>query len=113
MLFQTIKSNFPNPFSSNLTNFFPKEDTKTLGDVDVMEEEIEERGLIVFNDDHNSFEHVIDTLIEVCKHGELQAEQCTLIIHHKGKCIVKYGSYETLEPMCQAICDRGISAEIA
>ncbi len=109
MLFQIIKSNFKGGFS----NFFPKEDTKTLNDVDVMEEEIEERGLVVFNDDHNTFEHVTDTLIEVCKHGELQAEQCTLIIHHKGKCIVKYGSYETLEPMCQAICDRGISAEIA
>lgn len=68
--------------------------------------------LVVFNDDVNTFEHVTDTLIKVCKHTQEQAEQCTLLIHYKGKCSVKVGVYEQLVPMRQAICDRGISAEI-
>ncbi len=72
-----------------------------------------EKNLVVFNDDVNTFEHVIQALIEICNHTKEQAEQCTLIIHYKGKCVVKTGSYEKLEPMCTAICDRGISAEIA
>ncbi|MFN3405421.1 MAG: ATP-dependent Clp protease adaptor ClpS [Cytophagaceae bacterium] len=68
--------------------------------------------LIVFNDDINTFDHVINTLIEICSHTPEQAEQCTLIIHYKGKCTVKMGDFENLVPMRQGICDRGISAEI-
>ncbi len=68
--------------------------------------------LVVFNDDVNTFEHVTETLIKVCKHTQEQAEQCTLLIHYKGKCSVKVGVFEDLVPMRQAICDRGISAEI-
>ena len=68
--------------------------------------------LIVFNDDVNTFEHVINALIQICKHSPEQAEQCTLIIHHKGKCSVKVGTFDELKPMRQGICDRGISAEI-
>ena len=68
--------------------------------------------LVVFNDEHNTFEHVIDTLIKVCKHTFMQAEQCTLLIHHKGKCKVKSGEYEQLSTMRTAICDRGIMAEV-
>ena len=68
--------------------------------------------LVVFNDDINTFEHVITTLIQVCKHSSEQAEQCTWIIHYKGKCSVKKGSFEELAPMRQGICDKGISAEI-
>lgn len=70
------------------------------------------RDLVVFNDDVNTFDHVIRTLIEVCHHTPEQAEQCTLIIHYKGKCTVKNGSFEELVPMRNAICDRGISAEV-
>jgi ATP-dependent Clp protease adaptor protein ClpS len=70
------------------------------------------RDLIVFNDDFNTFEHVIETLIRVCKHTPEQAEQCTWLIHHKGKCKVKAGSYEELNPMREAICDAGIDAKI-
>jgi ATP-dependent Clp protease adaptor protein ClpS len=81
--------------------------------VDVLEEDLADvNELMVFNDDVNTFEHVIETLIKVCKHAPEQAEQCTLIIHHKGKCIVKVGTFNELKPMRQAICDRGISAEI-
>jgi len=71
------------------------------------------RDLIVYNDDVNTFEHVIETLIAVCKHTPEQAEQCTIIIHFKGKCAVKKGSFEELIPMRTALCDRGLSAEIA
>ena len=70
------------------------------------------KDLIVFNDDINTFEHVIETLIKVCKHTAEQAEQCTLLIHYKGKCAVKKGSYEELRPMREAICEVGIDAKI-
>jgi ATP-dependent Clp protease adaptor protein ClpS len=68
--------------------------------------------LVVFNDDINTFEHVIQVLMKVCKHTHEQAEQCTLIIHYKGKCSVKKGSREELKPMCEAILDAGIQAAI-
>ncbi len=79
-------------------------------DVDVIE--VETNRLIVFNDDVNTFEHVIETLIDVCDHTQEQAEQCTIIIHHKGKCSVKEGSFDKLATMRNAICRRGISAEV-
>lgn len=72
----------------------------------------EESDLIVYNDDVNTFDHVIETLIKVCAHTPEQAEQCTIIIHYKGKCIVKKGTFEKLKPMRDAICERGIWAEI-
>jgi ATP-dependent Clp protease adaptor protein ClpS len=68
--------------------------------------------LIVWNDDVNTFEWVIETLMEVCKHTFEQAEQCAIYIHFKGKYAVKQGTYEELEPMCTAITDRGISATV-
>jgi len=68
--------------------------------------------LIVYNDDVNTFEHVINTLIKVCKHTPEQAEQCTLLVHYKGKCAVKKGSFVDLIPYRQAIVDAGINAEI-
>jgi ATP-dependent Clp protease adaptor protein ClpS len=82
--------------------------TKVLEDTD----STELKDLVVFNDDVNTFDHVINTLIRICKHSPHQAEQCTLIIHHKGKCAVKKGAFEELKPMRQDICDAGISAEI-
>ncbi|WP_438865901.1 ATP-dependent Clp protease adaptor ClpS [Penaeicola halotolerans] len=68
--------------------------------------------LMVFNDDVNTFEHVIQTLIKVCKHNPEQAEQCTWLIHFKGKCSVKKGSQKELKPYCQGILDAGINAAI-
>ncbi len=70
------------------------------------------KGLVVFNDDVNTFDHVINTLVKVCKHTPEQAEQCTWIIHHKGKCTVKKGSLEELNPMKQAILEAGINAAV-
>jgi ATP-dependent Clp protease adaptor protein ClpS len=71
-----------------------------------------ERQLVVFNDEENTFDYVIETLIDVCGHTAEQAEQCTLIIHYKGKCTVKLGTLSKLKQMCAAICERGISAKV-
>jgi ATP-dependent Clp protease adaptor protein ClpS len=68
--------------------------------------------LIVWNDDVNTFEWVIETLIEVCKHTELQAEQSAIIIHTNGKYAVKNGDFDTLKKMCDHITDRGINATV-
>ncbi|MBC9811816.1 ATP-dependent Clp protease adaptor ClpS [Crocinitomicaceae bacterium CZZ-1] len=73
---------------------------------------LDQHDLIVYNDDVNTFDHVIESLIKVCRHDSIQAEQCTLIIHYNGKCQVKRGTFEKLEPMCTALLDRGISAVI-
>src|SRR5450755_1371709 len=68
--------------------------------------------LIVWNDEVNSFDWVIQTLVDICNHSTEQAEQCAMIIHTQGKYAVKQGSYEELKPMCDAITDRGIGATI-
>ncbi len=88
----------------------PFEETYTDVLDDVVETDV--HNLVVFNDDVNTFDHVIDTLIDVCEHTPEQAEQCTLLIHYKGKCTVKNGSWEELVPMRNEICRRGISAEV-
>jgi ATP-dependent Clp protease adaptor protein ClpS len=80
--------------------------------LEVQEKIDEPKNLVVFNDDYNTFEHVIETLIRVCRHSVEQAEQCTLIIHHRGKCSVKKGSMTKLKPMKEAICDVGIDARV-
>jgi len=79
---------------------------------EVVEKLVDEHNLIVFNDHVNTFDHVIDSLIKVCKHDAIQAEQCTHIIHFNGKCDVKKGDFDSLEPLCTALLDRGITAEI-
>jgi ATP-dependent Clp protease adaptor protein ClpS len=86
-----------------------------LEEIELLLEELidqEALDLVVFNDDINTFEHVIQILMKVCKHTHEQAEQCTLIIHYKGKCSVKKGTREELKPMCEAILDAGIQAAI-
>jgi len=82
--------------------------------VDVLEviETTDLMDLVIFNDDVNTFDHVIQTLMKVCKHTAEQAEQCSLIIHYRGKCTVKNGDFEFLRPMRDAICDAGIDARI-
>jgi ATP-dependent Clp protease adaptor protein ClpS len=81
-------------------------------EVDVLTDEGNRYVLVVWNDDVNTFEWVIQTLIEVCGHSPEQAEQCAMIIHFKGKYGVKEGDYDTLRPLCEAICDRMIQATI-
>lgn len=71
-----------------------------------------EHEIILYNDDVNTFTHVIETLIKVCEHSPQQAEQCAILVHYTGKCIVKTGPYEDLAPRCTALLDAGLSAEI-
>lgn len=68
--------------------------------------------LMLYNDDHNSFDWVIKCLQLYCKHNEHQALQCAYIVHYKGKCDIKHGSYETLEPICTALLEHGLKAKI-
>lgn len=90
----------------------------SVPDIEVLELEEEEIeldlcfNLVVFNDEVNTFDHVINTLIEICDHTPEQAEQCTLIIHYKGKCTVRTGEWDEMASMRNAICQRGISAEV-
>ncbi len=86
--------------------------TETLTEELLLEELVDQKDLIVFNDDVNTFDHVINSLIKVCKHTSEQAEQCTWIIHYNGKCQVKRGEFSKLEPMCASLLEKGISAEI-
>ncbi|MEN8764285.1 MAG: ATP-dependent Clp protease adaptor ClpS [Wenyingzhuangia sp.] len=80
--------------------------------IEVLEQLIKENQIVLYNDDVNSFDFVIDALIEVCEHEPLQAEQCTMLVHYKGKCAVKTGSYEELKPKCTKLLELGLSAEI-
>ena len=93
-------------FGNNQTKYKQSEEWDVLTDTE------DPCTLIVWNDEVNTFEWVIETLIEICQHTEDQAEQCAMIIHTHGKYAVKHGSYEKLKPMCDAITERGIGATI-
>ena len=68
--------------------------------------------IVLYNDDVNTFDHVIDTLIRVCNHSPEQAEQCAILVHYKGKCTVKTGSFDELKPQYTQLLEAGLSAEI-
>ncbi|UZO79247.1 ATP-dependent Clp protease adaptor ClpS [Aquimarina sp. ERC-38] len=68
--------------------------------------------IVLFNDDFNTFDHVIEMLIVACDHSALQAEQCAMLVHYKGKCTVKTGGYEDLVPRCSKLLEAGLTAEI-
>jgi ATP-dependent Clp protease adaptor protein ClpS len=74
--------------------------------------ETAQKSLVLHNDDVNTFDHVIECLVEICNHEPEQAEQCAMIVHYKGKCIVKSGTYELLLPMTEALLNRGLTATI-
>lgn len=79
----------------------------------LLEEEVSTQNeIVLFNDDVNTFDHVIETLIYACDHTSEQAEQCSLIVHYKGKCTVKTGLYDDLKPRCSMLLEAGLSAEI-
>lgn len=69
--------------------------------------------IILYNDDVNTFDWVIESLMDVCEHSPEQAEQCSIIVHYKGKCGVKTGTFKELEPKCSNLLERGLSAEIS
>lgn len=95
-----------NVYSSNNPQIWesPSADTETLT--------TDQYSLIVWNDEVNTFEWVIETLMEICGHSLEQAEQCAMFIHYKGKYAVKKGDYDTLKPMCNSITERGIGATV-
>jgi ATP-dependent Clp protease adaptor protein ClpS len=71
-----------------------------------------ERFLVLHNDDYHTFDYVINALIDICDHDLIQAEQCTLLIHYKGKCEVKKGSFSYLRPMKNALVQKELKATI-
>ncbi len=87
-------------------------ETEELVDTEVLTATEDPYTLVVWNDEVNTFEWVIQTLMEVCGHSQEQAEQCSYIIHFKGKYGVKQGGYDDLKPQCDAITERGIGATV-
>ncbi len=85
---------------------------EVLEQVDIKEKETPFHEIILYNDEVNTFDFVIDSLIKVCDHSPIQAEQCTFLVHFKGKCAVKSGEYKELEPRCTKLLELGLSAEI-
>ncbi|MEC8397813.1 MAG: ATP-dependent Clp protease adaptor ClpS [Bacteroidota bacterium] len=81
-------------------------------ELEVLTQVKREHEIILYNDDVNTFDHVINTLVAYCDHTYEQAEQCAYIVHYSGKCVVKTGSYEELEPICQKLLEAQLSAEI-
>ncbi|AXP79375.1 ATP-dependent Clp protease adaptor protein ClpS [Mariniflexile rhizosphaerae] len=85
---------------------------KTLEEVLLKEKVLTQNEIVLYNDDVNTFDHVIDMLIYACEHTAEQAEQCALLVHYKGKCTVKTGLYDDLKPRCSMLLEAGLSAEI-
>lgn len=87
-----------------------KEKVKEVAKVSQVDDNFNE--IVLFNDDINTFDHVIETLVASCDHSYAQAEQCSILVHYKGKCTVKTGPYSDLEPRCSKLLQAGLSAEI-
>jgi len=85
---------------------------KIQEELDVLTQETPKHEIILYNDDVNTFDFVIDSLVSVCDHTLEQAEQCTILVHYKGQCAVKTGEYKDLEPRCSKLLELGLSAEI-
>ncbi|MBU3926246.1 MAG: ATP-dependent Clp protease adaptor ClpS [Bacteroidetes bacterium] len=85
---------------------------KSLGSPETVSKEENLHNLILFNDEVNSFDYVIDSLIAICGHDFLQAENCALIAHYKGKCVIKNGSMDALKPMKRELDFRDLTVEI-
>jgi ATP-dependent Clp protease adaptor protein ClpS len=89
-------------------------------DIDILEQEVIEvilkeeaiKALILYNDDFNTFDFVISCLVKVCGHDFLQAEQCAHLVHYKGKCVVKNGTFKELKPLCESLLEKGLTAKI-
>jgi ATP-dependent Clp protease adaptor protein ClpS len=86
--------------------------TEVLEQIEIKESVGINHEIVLHNDDYNTFDHVIETLVSVCNHTDLQAEQCAILVHYKGKCTVKTGSFSELKPQCLLLLDAGLSAEI-
>lgn len=100
--------------TSKIFNTRLYEDPKREYEEEILLLELEDEvyKLILYNDDEHTFDYVIDSLIEICGHTQEQAEQCTMLVHYKGKCTVKTGSMELLKPMHQKLISRQLTSEI-
>lgn len=87
-------------------------ETAVQDKVDVKEEIEKTRSLVLYNDDVHTFDYVIESLVKICNHELMQAEQCTWIVHYNGKCAVKEGDFRALRPMRQALSEKGLTAKI-
>ena len=85
---------------------------KIQEELEVLIQEEKKHEIVLHNDDVNTFDYVIDSLVSVCDHTLEQAEQCSVLVHYKGKCTVKTGQYKDLEPRCSKLLQLGLSAEI-
>ena len=85
---------------------------KTSVELLLEEEVLTQNEIVLFNDDVNTFDHVIEMLIHACEHTSEQAEQCALLVHYKGKCTVKTGAFDDLKPRCSMLLEAGLSAEL-
>ena len=92
--------------SKEITKIIPQE----IEQVETLENK--EHEIILFNDDVNTFDHVIECLVRICGHSYIQAEQCAFIVHYSGKCSVKTGDIEDLVPECNSLLEEGLSAEV-
>ncbi|MCE2740972.1 MAG: ATP-dependent Clp protease adaptor ClpS [Sphingobacteriales bacterium] len=89
-----------------------KEVTKVEEEVDVLDEQSESFQVLLYNDDVNTFDWVIECLMRICEHDSIQAEQCAMLVHYKGKAVVKKGSLDEMKLICQALCDCDLSAVV-
>ena len=87
-------------------------DTEELLELDVITKEKKENNIVLFNDDVNTFEWVIECLTKYCGHDMIQAEQCATLVHYTGKCAIKAGPISKLKPICETLLEKGLSAEI-
>lgn len=85
---------------------------ETEEEVEINIDTDDKHAIILYNDDVNTFDHVINSLVRICKHELEQAEQVAWIVHTKGKCDVKHGSIDLLKPMCRSLQNLGLSAVI-
>jgi ATP-dependent Clp protease adaptor protein ClpS len=87
-------------------------ETKSLESVLLKEKETRKNKLILHNDDYNTFDYVILSLVEVCRHDSIRAEHCAILVHYNGECCVDSGSFEEMETKKEILIDRGLSATI-
>ena len=92
---------------------FFSENSKTKELIKEVVKDQNKHSLILFNDDFNTFDHVINCLVDICKHDVIQAEQCAFIVHYSGKCVVKRGSLEKINSMCNKLSQKGLSVEVS
>jgi ATP-dependent Clp protease adaptor protein ClpS len=89
-----------------------KEKYKEIPELDNNTSTLDEHQLLLINDDIHTFEYVIEALINICNHTPQQATQCTMIVHYKGSCDVKKGTFDELRPLRRALIDKELKATI-